>query len=93
MSDSTDPNPVRFVRQKVFDATQEQFADIGEVSRTRVTRYESGGEKPPYSFMARVRAEALRRGLPFSADWFFAVPVEAVPAEPPTHVRAREDVQ
>lgn len=69
-----DSSPIRFVRKSVFGATQHDLAAIGEVSRSRVSRYESGDEDPPYRFLSKLRAEAIRRGLPFNADWFFAPP-------------------
>lgn len=71
MSDDT---PIRFVRRTVFKATQEELAAIGGVSRSRVSRYESGREPPSYSFLEKLRAEATRRGLPFSSEWFFEAP-------------------
>jgi transcriptional regulator with XRE-family HTH domain len=66
--------PIRFVRKHVFDVTQEELARIGEVSRSRVSRYESGLEPPPFAFLEKLRAEAGRRGLPFSSEWFFETP-------------------
>lgn len=77
MSDSTRETPVRYVRRHVLQITQEELAAIGGVSRPRVSRYESGRENPPYPFMLRVRAEAKRRGLRFSGDWFFETPTDA----------------
>lgn len=70
-------SPIRWVRQKVFGATQDELAVIGGVSRPRVSRYETNDD-PPYDFLRRLRDEALRRGLPFSADWFFQPPVVQV---------------
>lgn len=67
-------NPIRYVRKHVFAATQEELARIGEVSRSRVSRYESGREAPPYAFLEKLRAEAKRRNLPLSAEWFFEQP-------------------
>jgi transcriptional regulator with XRE-family HTH domain len=66
-------SPIRWVRQKVFGVTQDELAAIGGVSRPRVSRYETVDD-PPFDFLKRLRAEAARRGLPFSADWFFEIP-------------------
>lgn len=81
-------SPLRWVRKNVFNTTQDGLASIGGVSRPRVSRYENGSGDPPFDFMLRLRSEAKRLGLPFSADWFFEVP-----AQPADHVRTREDVQ
>lgn len=70
-------SPLRWVRRAVFDATQDEIAEIGGVSRPRVSRYETG-DPPPFDFLRRIRDAALHRGLPFSGDWFFEVP----PAHP-----------
>lgn len=77
-------SPLRWLRKTVFRMTQDDLAAIGGVSRPRISRYENG-DHLPFEFMRRLRAEAVRRELPFSGDWFFEVPAEPV--------RAREDVQ
>ncbi|WP_409449664.1 helix-turn-helix domain-containing protein [Brevundimonas sp.] len=82
-------SPIRWVRKNVFKATQDALAEIGGVSRPRVSRYENGEGDPPFDFLRRLRSEAHRRGVEFSGDWFFEVPNTAAPV----HVRAREDVQ
>ncbi len=73
-SSMLDDTPIRFVRRTVFKATQEELAAIGGVSRSRVSRYESGREPPSFAFLERIRGEANRRGLPFSSEWFFETP-------------------
>jgi transcriptional regulator with XRE-family HTH domain len=89
----TSETPIRYVRRVVFGATQDTLAEIGQVSRSRVSRYESGDEPPPYNFLSRLRREAIRRGLPFSAEWFFEPPVAAdesakFPTAPPSEGKA-----
>lgn len=78
-------SPLRWIRRQVFQTGQEEIALIGGVSRSRVSRYESGASDLPFRFMRRIRNEALARGLNFSADWFFGPPeAEAASAsEPP----------
>lgn len=66
--------PLRWIRRTIFGVTQDQLAAIGGVSRPRVSRYETGADDPPFTFMRRVRAEALQQGKAFSADWFFEQP-------------------
>lgn len=73
----THEHPLRWIRRRIFGATQEQLAAIGGVSRPRVSRYETGADAPPFGFMKKIRAEALQRGQPFSGDWFFERPDEA----------------
>lgn len=75
-------SPIRWVRKTVFDVSQDELAVIGGVSRPRVSRYETGADEPPFRFLRRLRDEAIRRGLAFSGDWFFAAP-PAPPATPP----------
>ncbi len=70
-------SPLRWIRRKVFGVTQQELAEIGEVSRPRISRYETGADEPPFSFLRKVRSEARRRGHPFNADWFFEAPVQA----------------
>ena len=81
-------SPLRWVRRNVFGVTQDGLAEIGGVSRPRVSRYETGADEPPFKFLRVLREEAAKRGLPFSGDWFFEVPR---PAADPASVP--EDVQ
>lgn len=74
-------SPLRLIRKQVFNATQDELAQIGQVSRSRVSQYESGKEDPPYRFLSRLLADARRRGLKLPADWFFEVPANG-PAKP-----------
>ena len=84
-------HPIRYVRRNVFKATQQELADLGGVSRSRISRYESAGEDPPYTFLQRLRKAAMDLGLPWDSDWLFAPP--APEPDVPVHVRVREDVQ
>lgn len=83
----TDRSPLKWIRKSVFGVTQTGLAEIGGVSRPRVSRYETGHDEPPFGFLARLRAEAIRLGHPFSADWFFEVPAEPAPATVPDDVQ------
>ncbi len=80
--------PLRWIRRKVFGVTQEELATIGGVSRPRVSRYETGVDDPPFGFMRRVRNEALTRGQPFSADWFFEHPEDKAATDEPAAAEA-----
>jgi transcriptional regulator with XRE-family HTH domain len=73
----SEPSPIRYVRKHVFDVTQAELARIGQVSRSRVSRYESGREAPPYAFLEKLRDEAKKRKITLSAEWFFEHPDEA----------------
>lgn len=68
-------SPLRWVRRHVFGVNQEEMAAIGGVSRPRISRYETS-DPPPFDVLVNIRQEALKRGLPFSGDWFFQVPTE-----------------
>lgn len=67
-------SPLRWIRRTIFGVTQDELATIGEVSRPRISRYETGADAPPFPFLVKVRDEALRRGHDFSGDWFFEQP-------------------
>lgn len=75
-------SPLRWLRKTIFRATQDEIAAIGGVSRPRVSRYETGESALPFDFMARVRAEGLKRDPSFTADWFFEVPASAPDTTP-----------
>ena len=75
----TSDSPLRWVRKKVFGIDQNALAEIGGVSRPRVSRYETGNGDPSFEFMSRLREETRRQGKPFSGDWFFEVPDEEDP--------------
>ncbi len=77
--------PLRWVRTAVFNIRQEEMAEIGGVSRPAISRYETGRDNPGYPFLVRVRAEAHRRGLAFSGDWFFSPPPPALGHAPLAH--------
>jgi transcriptional regulator with XRE-family HTH domain len=68
-------SPLRWVRRKIFGLTQDEMAAVAGVSRPRISRYETS-DPPPYEVLQRIRAEAKARGLSFSGDWFFEVPVD-----------------
>ena len=84
-------HPIRYVRRNVFKATQQELADLGGVSRSRISRYEMAGEDPPYLFLQRLRKAAMELGLPWDSDWLFASP--ASEPDVATNIRVREDVQ
>lgn len=69
-------SPLRWVRREVFGVNQEEMAAVAGVSRPRISRYETGSDQPPFGVLVSIREEALKRGLPFSGDWFFQVPRE-----------------
>ena len=85
-------SPLRWVRRHVFGVRQEEFAEIAGVQRPSISRYENGRDNPSYPVLVKIRDEALRRDLPFSGDWFFAVPsAPAFGDAPPPHQIAQPD--
>ena len=83
----TQSSPLHWIRKSVLGLTQNGLATICGVSRPRISRYERGHDEPPFSVLARIRAEAIRLGHPFSGDWFFEVPADPAGATVPDDVQ------
>ncbi len=75
-------SPLRWVRRQVFGVRQDEFAEIAGVQRPSISRYENGRDNPSFPVLVKIRDEALRRDLPFSGDWFFAVPSASALCDP-----------
>jgi len=67
-------NAIRFIRTKVFQMTQAEFAAVVGVKQYNVSRWETGNS-PTLDEMSAIRSAAKGRALPWSDEWFFA-PVE-----------------
>lgn len=59
------------IRRVVFQLTQAEFAAIAGVGQVQVSRWEKGDRKPTIAAIARIRAEARRRGLDWNDAWVF----------------------
>jgi DNA-binding transcriptional regulator YiaG len=67
-------NAIRYIRTKVFDVKQAPFAEIAGVSQPTISRWEEEsqpGSQPSREEMARIREEAIKRGLNWNDGWFF----------------------
>lgn len=64
-------NKLIHIRRVVFQATQVEMAAICGVRQATISRWESDDCTPSLPALERIRAEALRRGLPWSDSWFF----------------------
>lgn len=68
------------IRKDVFRCDQAPFARIAGVSQGTVSRWEQGRSEPTRQQLARIRDEALTRGLLWSDSWFFDRPVHTGPS-------------
>lgn len=66
-------NIMRTVRE-ALGATQSEFAVIAGVTQGTVSRWESGVLEPDRQALARIRAEALERGIDWQDAIFFVSP-------------------
>ncbi len=64
-------HPIEYIRTKVFRCTQSAFARIAGVGQGTVSRWENGEFEPSRDQLARIRDEAMRRGLAWSDEFFF----------------------
>ena len=69
--------PIEHIRKVIFNVHQEEFGAIAGTTQSTVSRWEKGDAEPDRDEMARIRAEALNRGLPWDDRWFFEVPQAA----------------
>lgn len=65
---------MKSIRVQVFGVSQWGFAGIAGVMQSTVCRWERGETEPTRGQLARIREEALRRGIEWSDTWFFEVP-------------------
>lgn len=69
-----DLNTLAAIRQRIFKATQAEFAAIAGTSQGTVSRWETDELKPTLKQLSSIREEALRRGLGWKDEWFFEHP-------------------
>lgn len=71
-------NPIRFIRTKLFNLSQVDFAALIGRTQASVSRWESGG---PFTNedMAAIRAAASERNLVWDDRYFFEQPAEVTP--------------
>jgi transcriptional regulator with XRE-family HTH domain len=72
-------NPMRHIRKNVLDMTQEEFAGLTGASQAAVSQWENDNLHPNRDVLAKIRACATERGLPWDDSWFFETPTEPTP--------------
>lgn len=78
-------NQIRFIRTRVFNVTQAEFAGIAAVGQATVSRWENDDGDPSLGEMWRILQEARARSLELPTEWFFELPAHAAGDE---HVRS-----
>ncbi|CAH1657613.1 Transcriptional regulator with XRE-family HTH domain [Hyphomicrobiales bacterium] len=64
-------SPMAHIRKSVFGVSQAHFAAIAGVSQATVSRWERFEWEPNRDELARIREEAMRRGIKWSDALFF----------------------
>ena len=59
------------IRKDVFSVTQAEMGVIAGVPQATISRWEAGLLEPSLTELARIRSEALRRGVAWDDSWFF----------------------
>ena len=67
-----DDSPFAAIRARIGFATQIEFARALDVDVSCVNKWEAGTRRPRYREMQRIRRLALRRGIAWRDEWFFA---------------------
>lgn len=72
---------IEHIRKHIFQVSQTVFGGIAGTTQASVSRWETGELEPGLEDLARIRAEALSRDLPWDDRWFFEAPSEQGPAQ------------
>lgn len=64
-------NPMLHIRRDLFGVTQAEMGRIAGTTQVTVWRWEAGRSEPSRDHLARIRAAAAQRGLPWNDAWFF----------------------
>lgn len=67
-------NALKHIRKNLFQAKQQEFAQIAGVQQSTVSRWENGSGAPTLEEMQRIRSAALAAGLVWDDRLFFDVP-------------------
>jgi predicted transcriptional regulator len=74
-----EPNPIKSIRKNLFAISQAEFGNIAGVNQSTVARWESGQISPTLYEIARIRGEAILRGLRWDDSVLFT-PDTSLPA-------------
>jgi hypothetical protein len=67
----------KFIRERIFHATQTEMASIAGVHQSNWSLWEKQGADLRLSHIRNIRAAAIDRGLPWKDEWLFNLPDEA----------------
>lgn len=70
-------NPILHVRKVKLAMSQAELAAVAGVSQGTVSKWESGSGSPSRDELARIREEAISKGIDWDDRWFFEAPAEA----------------
>lgn len=85
---TTTKTPMLHIRKTVLRLSQAEMAIVaGKVSQGTVSKWEAGELEPDREQLALIRAEVLRRELPWDDGWFFEAPPTA-PTDVPEPAKA-----
>lgn len=70
-------NAMTRIRKEVFHATQAEMAEIAGTAQASISRWENEETSPTLLDLAKIRSEAMTRGLDWDDSWFFEAPAEA----------------
>lgn len=68
--------PLKVIRKNILNLTQAEMAALTGAAQATVSRWETGELEPDRAHLAKIRAEAAKRGIEWSDTWFFEVPAE-----------------
>lgn len=66
-------NTLSYIRKRVFQLTQAEFAALAGVQQSTVSRWENG-VAPSLDEMQAIRLAAAERGIAWDDSWFFDPP-------------------
>lgn len=73
-------NQIVHIRKRVFDISQNEFAEIAGTTQSSVSRWERGELEPSRAEMNCIRQEAIKRGKDWNDLWFFEAPAQETAA-------------
>lgn len=65
--------PLKVIRKNILNLNQVEMAALVGCAQATVSRWETGELEPDRQQMAKIREEAVKRGIPWSDTWFFEV--------------------
>lgn len=63
-----------YIRKRILQMRQAEFADALNISQSTVSRWETGALEPSRQEMSAIRALATSKGIEWNDGWFFDEP-------------------